>query len=215
MPIRDAESQPRPRSRIRSLAGVALLCLVAVFSPLAAVADVSPAGIVQAFYDALLAVMRNGEALGARGRYAQLEPAVVRSFDIAFMTRVAVGPGWAGLSLRDQQRVTEAFRRYVAAIYAERFQSYRGQRMEVLGEQSSPNGRMVTSRIVKADGQPVSISYLLRESQGTWRIADVYFEGSISEMATRRSEFAAVLRTGGIEGLIDSLNRKADNLGAS
>ena len=51
--------------------------------------------------DALLAVMRNGEALGARGRYSQIGPAVARSFDIPFMTRVAVGPGWTGLSPRD------------------------------------------------------------------------------------------------------------------
>ena len=48
----------------------------------------------------------------------------------------------------------------------------------------------------------------------TWQIADVYLNGTISELATRRSEFAAILRTRGINGLIAMLNTKADALSA-
>ena len=36
--------------------------------------------------------------------------------------------------------------------------------------------------------------------------------GAISEVATRRSEFAAILRTDGVDSLIAALNRKADLL---
>jgi phospholipid transport system substrate-binding protein len=158
--------------------------------------------------------MRNGPALGISGRYAQLEPAVTRTFDIPFMTQLAVGSVWSRLTDLQRQQVTQAFGRYVAAIYADRFNSYSGQRMEVLTEQPSANGTRVNSKIVKADGQPVGIGYLVRENAGVWRVVDVYFEGTISEMATRRSEFATILRTTGIEGLIQVLNRKADELGA-
>jgi hypothetical protein len=35
---------------------------------------------------------------------------------------------------------------------------------------------------------------------------------AISEVATRRSEFAAILKNQGIDGLIAALNRKADIL---
>jgi ABC-type transporter MlaC component len=38
--------------------------------------------------------------------------------------------------------------------------------------------------------------------------------GTISELATRRSEFASILRTRGINGLIAMLNTKADALSA-
>ncbi len=37
-------------------------------------------------------------------------------------------------------------------------------------------------------------------------------DGAISEVATRRSEFSAILKTGGVDGLIAALNRKADML---
>jgi phospholipid transport system substrate-binding protein len=43
-------------------------------------------------------------------------------------------------------------------------------------------------------------------------ISDIYLDGAISEVATRRSEFAAILKNEGIEGLIAGLNRKADIL---
>jgi phospholipid transport system substrate-binding protein len=43
-------------------------------------------------------------------------------------------------------------------------------------------------------------------------ISDIYLDGAISEVATRRSEFAAILKTDGVDGLIAALNRKADML---
>jgi phospholipid transport system substrate-binding protein len=58
----------------------------------------------------------------------------------------------------------------------------------------------------------VSINFILHDNDIAWQIRDVYLEGAISELATRRSEFALMLRTSGIDGLIDSLNKKADDL---
>ena len=43
-------------------------------------------------------------------------------------------------------------------------------------------------------------------------ISDIYLDGAISEVATRRSEFAAILKSQRIDGLIAALNRKADIL---
>jgi phospholipid transport system substrate-binding protein len=84
----------------------------------------------------------------------------------------------------------------------------------VTGERSSPGGTIITSQIVKSNGEPVNVNYLMRNNGGTWQIADVYLDGTISELATRRSEFASILRTGGINGLIQALNTKANALSA-
>ena len=131
------------------------------------------------------------------------------------MTQLAVGPQWAGVSEAQRQEVSQAFERYVAAIYAERFDSYAGERLQVTGEQPSAGGTVITSQIVKSNGEPVNINYLMRDNGGVWKIADVYLDGTISEMATRRSEFAAILRTQGITGLIQTLNAKASTLTAA
>jgi phospholipid transport system substrate-binding protein len=167
---------------------------------------------VQGLYDALLSTMKNGQTLGQSGRFTQLAPVIRRSFDTASMTRLAVGPSWAGLTEAQRQQVTESFGRYISAIYADRFDSYAGQRLEVTGEQPAPSGVMVQSQIIKASGEPVKVDYMMRRSGDNWLISDIYLDGAISEVATRRSEFAAILKNDGVDGLIAALNRKADIL---
>jgi phospholipid transport system substrate-binding protein len=167
---------------------------------------------VQVLYDALLSTMKNGRILGQSGRFTRLDPIIRRSFDIASMTRLSVGPTWAGLSEAQRQRMTESFGRYISAIYADRFDSYAGQKLEVIGEQAAPAGVMVRSQIIKANGEPVKVDYMMRRGNDSWLIADIYLDGAISEVATRRSEFSAILKNDGIDGLIAALNRKADIL---
>jgi len=167
-----------------------------------AVPAANGAATVQTFYDTLLNTMRNGPQLGMQGRYAEIAPAIRQSFDIPLMTRLAVGPVWNDISEAQQAQVMQAFEHYVTAVYAERFDNYSGEQLKVTGEGTSPAGTIITSQIVKSDGEPVNISYLMRQNGGVWQIADVYLNGTISELATRRSEFSAILRTRGVDGLI-------------
>src|SRR6516165_9236245 len=175
----------------------------------------APAGggdTVQGLYDALLSTMKNGRILGQSGRFTQLAPVIRRTFDIASMVRLSVGSSWAGLSEAQRQQVSESFGRYISAIYADRFDSYDGQKLEVTGEQPAPSGVMVKSQIIKANGEPVKVDYMMRRNGESWLISDIYLDGAISEVATRRSEFSTILKNEGIDGLIAALNRKADML---
>ena len=201
-----------PATRTLTLVGAALCLGLMTAAPQA---NAAGQDTVRSFYDTLLANMRSGSSLGASGRYARIEPVVRRVFDIPFMTRLAVGPEWANLSEAQRQQVSQAFERYVAAVYAERFDNYSGEKLQVTGEQPSAGGTIITSEIVKSNGEPVHINYLMRQNGGAWQIADVYLDGTISELATRRSEFAAILRTSGINGLIATLNAKANSLAAA
>ena len=175
-------------------------------------APASSGDTVQSLYDVLLSTMKDGRILGQSGRFMHLDPVIRRSFDIASMARLSVGPSWAGLTEAQRQEVTESFGRYTSALYAERFDSYAGQKLEVTGEQPAPSGVMVKSQIVKANGEPVKVDYMMRRNGDGWLISDIYLDGAISEVATRRSEFAAILKKDGIDGLIAALNRKADML---
>ena len=167
---------------------------------------------VQGLYEVLLSTMKNGRILGQSGRFTQLDPVIRRSFDIASMARLSVGPSWAGLNEPQRRQAIQSYGRYIAAIYADRFDSYHGQRLEVTGEQPAPFGIFVKSQIIKANGEPVKVDYMMRRNGEAWLISDIYLDGAISEVATRRSEFAAILRSDGIDGLIAALNRKADIL---
>ena len=191
------------------------LCAALATLPLRPAAASNGSDTVRSLYDALLTTMQSGPALGPRGRYARIEPIVHRVFDIDYMTRLAVGPEWARLNETQRQQVQQAFQRYITAIYAERFDSYSGERLQVTGERPSSGGTIITSQIVKSNGEPVNLNYLVRNNGGVWQIADVYLDGTISELATRRSEFASILRSSGVNGLIQTLNAKANTLSAS
>ena len=196
------------------------LCLAAILAAAALpypayAASTNGGDTVQGLYDVLLGTMKNGRTLGQSGRFTQLEPVIRRTFDIPSMTRLSVGASWATLSEAQRQQVTESFGRYISAIYADRFDSYDGQKLEVTGEQPAPSGVMVRSQIIKASGEPVKVDYMMRRNGESWLISDIYLDGAISEVATRRSEFAAILKNDGIDGLIAALNRKADLLTAT
>ncbi len=178
-------------------------------------APVSGGDTVQGLYDVLLDTMKNGRTLGQSGRFTRLAPVIRRTFDIVSMTRLSVGPSWTALSEAHRQQASESFGRYISAIYADRFDSYDGQKLEIISEQPVATGVMVRSRIIKANGEPVKVDYMMRHSADGWLICDIYLDGAISEMAIRRSEFAAILKNDGIDGLIATLNRKADILTAT
>jgi phospholipid transport system substrate-binding protein len=98
----------------------------------------------------------------------------------------------------------------MSAIYADRFDGYAGQKLEVTAEQPAPSGVMVKSQIVNVNREPVRVDYMMRLSGDNWLISDICLDGAISAVATRRSEFAAILKTEGIGGLIAAPKRKTD-----
>jgi phospholipid transport system substrate-binding protein len=186
--------------------GLAILAQAAFAGP------TSGSDAVQALYDSLLSTMKNGRTLGQSGRFVQLEPVIRKTFDIASMARLSTGASWPRMSESERQQVTDSFGRYISAIYADRFDSYSGQKLQVTDEQPAAGGVIVRSQIVKANGEPVKVDYLMRRNGDSWLISDIYLDGAISEVATRRSEFAAILKNEGVDGLIAALNRKADAL---
>ena len=203
------------KALVRKAATLAAVLGLAMVSYPAHAAPASGGDTVQSLYDALLSTMKNGRTLGQSGRFKQLEPVIRRTFDIPSMARLSVGSSWATLTEAQRQQVTESLGRYISAIYADRFDSYAGQRLQVTGEQLAAAGVMVRSQIVKTNGELVTVNYMMHRNGNSWLISDIYLDGAISEVATRHSEFAAILKSQGIDGLIAALNRKADILTAT
>jgi phospholipid transport system substrate-binding protein len=189
-----------------------MAALVVIDAAPARAASADPAGAqIEAFDAALLDTMKAAKSLGTMGRYHRLEPAVARAFDAATMIRFAVGPSWSSIPAAQQQALTTAFERLTVAGYAHNFNGYAGERFEV-----EPNivtrgpDKVVQTKVVAPGGAPVSIAYRMRETGGQWKIIDVFFNGSISQLTTRRADFSATLAQGGATALIAHLNALAD-----
>jgi phospholipid transport system substrate-binding protein len=185
-----------------------LPCLVAG----TARADSTPSDGVREFDTALLDSMKNAKSLGVKGRYKKLEPVVLGVFDVPYMTKVAVGSSWGTLTPDQKQRAWTAFGRFIIATYASQFDGYSGQDIQITGDQKVRHGTVVKTQLVHSGDDPVVLNYLVHDNDIGWQIRDVYLTGSISQIATRRSEFASLIKSGGIESLITILNKKADDL---
>ena len=190
------------------------LALAALFTVNARAQAADPAAArIRTFYDALLGVMKQAVKLGVRGRYDKLASVIRDTFDLPAMTRIAIGPEWNSLSQDERNALVDAFSRMTIATYANRFDGYSGERLEVQpATEARSTGRVVHSRIVPSSGDPVTLDYLMRGSGTEWKVVDVYLTGTISELATRRAEFGTILKSGGAAALVKSLNAQAEQL---
>jgi phospholipid transport system substrate-binding protein len=200
-------------TRSAKFAGLCIAALLAtgVFAQRTAAA-LDPQETVRTFYGILVENMREGRMLGESGRYAKLAPVVSQTFAVPAMTRLAVGPAWSTLTAAQRQQLIAAFAHYIAATYADQFDTYSGEQLEVTGQRPFGADVMVQTRIVKASGEATRLDYLMRQEQGSPMISDVYLDGSISQLAVHRSEFHSILQRQGVNGLVMALNRKVDLL---
>jgi phospholipid transport system substrate-binding protein len=192
----------------------AVLALLVWAAPIGVRAE--PAGgadtvVVDALDHALLDVMRDAAKLGYQGRYGALEPVIERTFNVPLMTQLIVGPAWTSWTPEQRDAMSDAFRRFITATYARRFDGYSGEDFVIDGARDGPNGTIILTRLTRPHDPAVSINYLLRDNgAGVPQVVDVYLTGTISELATRHSEFGAVLQHEGYAGLLAELEKKAD-----
>ncbi|MGH7025642.1 MAG: ABC transporter substrate-binding protein [Caulobacteraceae bacterium] len=197
-----------PRSTAVALAAAGLLAATATA---AAAADPAVARI-ESLDASLISTMKEGPALGPKGRFRKLQPVVEESFDLPLMTRFAVGPAWAGMSEADHRALVHAFARLTAASYAHNFDRFAGERFEVSPQaQTRGPDTIVQSKLLPRGRAAVNLVYRMRLADGQWKIVDVYYDG-ISQLTTRRSDFAAPLAAGGEKSLLAHLNETSARL---
>jgi phospholipid transport system substrate-binding protein len=190
-----------------------LLATTAALLPAAARAQASPSAVIEGFHATLLDVMRNAQRLGARGREQRLRPVMEKVFNLPAMTRISVGPAWTQIPQAEQQALIRAFSDWSIATFANRFDGWSGESFQLQDERTLQSGdRLVRTQLLRPRDEPVALNYLMREAGGAWRVVDMYLSGTVSELASRRAEFTALLREGGAPRLEAELRRRTEAL---
>ena len=193
--------------------GIAVVTATALFGvfPLRAQAPSAAAAHIQTYYQELMPTIRQAGRLTVRERDKRFGPAITGAFDLATMTRLAVGPAWRNFSPEQKAAVQEAFTRFIVADYASQIKDYSGESF-VVDPQTTPEarggGEIVKTKLLQPGGRTVIINYLVRGG----RVIDVYLNGTISDLATRRDEFGSLIASGGAEGLIKRLQERTQSL---
>jgi phospholipid transport system substrate-binding protein len=162
------------------------------------------ARVIQQYYTTLFPAVQAAKGLSGAERAQRIAPAILSAFDIATMARLAVGPEWAKFTPAQQAQVRDAFSKFILADYASQLNDYSGESFKVEPKTEARGG----DRIVKTTVGTTQVNYLVRGS----RIIDIYANGTVSELATRRAEFSSILASGGPKALIEHLQQKTQKL---
>ena len=175
-----------------------------------------PSDVVETLHTALLGVMKDADKLGYEGRCERLAPVLKDLYDIPFMAQKSVGRYWKNTSEEERQHLLKTFTEFMIANYAGNFDGYSGQSFETLGAEESTHGTMlVRTRLLEPGGEATQLNYRLRPVDGEWKIIDVYLNGTVSELALRRSEYSSLIQREGFDSLIVALNQKITTLSES
>jgi len=192
------------------MAGLLALCAAAS----SAAENTDAVATVDHLHGELLNIMQNAKSLGYAGRRDRITPIVEKSFDIAFITRFALGRYWADLSAEQRGIMVDAMRRLTIASYASRFDGYSGERFETVSNKPARKGRELVRTVLEVNNDiadNVSLDYLLQETEGSWRIVNVVANG-VSDLSLKRADYAAVIKSQGLDSLIDRLNGQIADL---
>jgi len=186
------------------------LAVALAATPVVGQAAEPAAATVETLHGGLLSIMRAGGSNATRAR--AIGPVIDRTFDIPLMTRLAVGPSWTSIPASQQSDLVQAFRALTVSQYAKNFDSFGGEKFVTAGVDTRGADKLVRTNLTSGK-KTESLNYRLRGSGGSWKIVDVYYRNAISQLATRRADFARVMKTGGAPALIAHLNRLAAKAG--
>jgi phospholipid transport system substrate-binding protein len=174
-----------------------------------------PVAKIEAFHAGLIGIMKDAKKIGFQGRIDRLEPLMESTFDLDFMASKTVGGYWRKLSDADKQLWIKVFTRITVANYAGRFTGYTGEEFKTLGlEDAQRDQKMVMTKIEIPKDDDVELNYRLRKTDAGWRVIDVYLNGTVSELAMRRSEYSSALKREGFAELVASIETKIEDMKA-
>jgi phospholipid transport system substrate-binding protein len=182
------------------------------FAAVALAQALAPDQLVQKITDDVLAAIKSDKELAAGDKQKALKVAeekVLPYIDFEQATRLAVGRAWSQASPEQKKRLVGEFRNMLVRTYSNAIQAYQGQTLKVLparGKQD-PEDTTVRTQFIRAGGQPLPIEFHMRQADKTWKVYDIVVEG-VSLVITYRSEFDAVVKQEGIDGLIKRLAQK-------
>ena len=140
--------------------------------------------------------------------YGIINRIVLPHFDFRRMSQRVLGKHWPRATPEQQERFTARFEALLVRTYATAVREYSTQRLDFLPARVSADGTQVTVRtqVETVSGLTVPISYEMYAGDDGWKVYDVSVDG-VSLVINYRASFSNEIRSGGLEGLIERLDR--------
>jgi phospholipid transport system substrate-binding protein len=174
--------------------------------------DLGPEELVKKITAEVLEAVKGDKQLAAGDRQKALklaEEKILPHVDFEEATRLAVGRGWAQATPEQKKKLVSEFRNMLVRTYSNAIQPYEGQQIKVMPVRMKPGDTEVTvhNQFIRSGAKPVLLDYSMRKTDKGWKVYDIVVEG-VSLVLTYRSEFDAIVKQEGVDGLIKRLSQK-------
>ncbi len=133
------------------------------------------------------------------------------SFDMPSIARFVLGRHWRTATPEQRRAFVPLFEDLMVATWVRRFQDYSGERLQVTQVRPAPGGFEVDSLVHRPRGQPTQVQWRLIDIGNDLKVTDIIVDG-VSMAITYRADYAAVVRSSGVDGLLASMRQQAVRL---
>lgn len=182
---------------------VAMAVLVLLGAP--AMAASTPTDAVKDAINQVIAELK-GHSLEREQRWASIGRIINDRFDFRSMSQSVLATNWQDATSEEKRQFVEYFSQYLEDTYRTKIESYSDQRVEYLAEQVRKDRATVDTAVVTSDKR-IPITYRLKLTKGQWVAYDVVIEG-VSLVNNYRSTFSAIVKAGGMDGLLTDLEAR-------
>ena len=177
---------------------------------------ITPDALIKGVTDDVIAIVRQDKAIQSgdtRKAVELVETKVLPYFDFAHMTRLAVGKDWRQASPDQKAALTHEFKTLLVRTYSNALTGYKDQtiRYKPAKLQSGDTEVMVRTEIVQPGNKPIPLDYSLEKQPEGWKVYDVVVAG-VSLVTNYRDTFNQEVRANGVDGLIDMLAKKNNQM---
>lgn len=186
----------------------AVLGLLLVGAAASAGAQASPVEVVRDTAERLLEQLRNDRARyqDDRALFGLVREMVFPHLDRERTAQWVLGANWRKATPAQRAQFVEEFSELLLRTYGTALRQYDSEELNFLPVNAPEGANRVTVRteIVRPDGPKVSVDYRLTNRSGAWKVYDVVIE-NVSLVVTYRSEYAAIIKRDGMDGLLKQL----------
>lgn len=155
---------------------------------------------------AQLVALRDGGQLDDASALALIQEVLSPEFDFGYLAGSVMARNWSKATPAQQGQLTDLLQRMIERTYAKSLAKFSSQQLEYLDPVRRKSTVNVAMNIVDG-GKKVKLEYSLKEKDGVWKITDLKIE-NVSLVGNFRRQFGSVVRSDGIDGLIQLLESR-------
>ena len=163
----------------------------------------SPSQTLELLHDTLKKIHRSKVDIN------KMQKVISDTYDVERMLFLIIGEAWKVSEDKPRANLKKVFEEYIAKNYIRRFSSINKLEFDKLNiKKVGNNYLMAKTKLIINSNDEVAFSYLLNQTNKNWKIFDVLIDGSISEIATKKSEFKSFIKEDDIKPLLEALKKK-------